>query len=1707
MATQQLPIKFQELLQLTSLGINPAAIGFATLTMESDKYICVREQATTPDGKSQIAVIDTANPAAFSRRPITADSAIMNPVQNILALKAGNNLQIFSIDRKERIKACVMTDAVIFWKWISNDLIGLVTGTSVYHWSLTDANDPQKVFDRHNSLADCQVINYRSDKTGKWLCLVGIAQRDGRIAGAMQLYSVERKVSQAIEGHASTFGEFTPSGASAPSTLFTFAKRTATESKLYIIEVAKGDNSPTAPVFQKKAVDVYFPPEAAADFPVAMQVSDKYGIIYLVTKFGYIHLFDLESGTLIYRNRISSETIFVTALHQQTGGIVGVDRKGRLLLVTVDDDVIVPYISTTLNNYELAIRLASRANLRGAEDLFTNQFTRLFQMGQYKEAAQVAADSPQGILRTQKTIHLFQELPTQPGQGSPLMQYFGVLLEKGKLNPLESLELARPVLQQRRADLLEKWLTEDKLGCSEELGDLVKALDQKLALSVYFRAGVHPKVIMCFAETGQYDKIVPYCQKVGYKADWTTLLNRLIQFNPEAAATFAANLVNAEGGPLINLNNVVEAFMSRGMIQQTTSLLLDALKNNRPEEATLQTKLLELNLQNAPQVADAILANEMFTHYDRIRIAQLCEKAGLSQRALEHYTDINDIKRVMSTGSANINPEFLITYFARLSADDTLEILKSLLRMNIRQNLQVVVNICTRYSEQLGAEKIVEMFETFKSAEGLFYYLGSIINTSEDPVVHSKYIEAAATCGNTKEVERICRESNFYDPVKIRDFLKNAKLADQLSLIIVCDRFDFVDDLTRHLYKNNMSRYIEAYVQKINPNNTPIVVGALIDVGCNEDYIKNLIMSVRGLCPVDPLVEQVEKRNKMKLIQPWLEARVNEGAQEPEIHNALAKIVIDSNRDPMAFLKENQYYNPKVVGKYCEKRDPMLAFTAYKRGGCDDELIEVTNKNSLFKQQARYLVERQDPELWAKVLTEENEFKRQVIDQVVGTALPEVKNPDEVSSTVKAFMSANMPNELIELLEKIVLDSKNSEFRENKNLQNLLILTAVKADQPKVKEYINRLDKYDAPDIASICVDAGLYEEAFLIFQKFKLHTKAVEVLITYIEDLDRAMEFAERVGEIEVFSKLAKSQLDRGMVKESINAFLKANDPEFYNEVIYAANQSGNFEELTKYLEMCVRKLKEPKIESELVYAYAKIHKLAELEEFIHSPGCCANTLEVGDRCYDDGLYDAAKVLYNHAGNYGKLASALVRLGEYSAAIDAASKAKSSRTWKEVNLACLDAHEFKLAKTAGLHIIKQPDELEELIRAYEIRGHFNDLIELLETGINTFTDPPPHVGLYTELAGAYSKYKEEKLMDFLRAQHNRLSIPKVINYVQANGQAPELVFLYIHYDEFDNAAQTMMKHSAAAWEHPLFKDVLPKVSNTDICYKAVQFYLSEHPLLVNDLLLPLANRVDHPRVIALARKMQLLPLIKDYMLAVQDRNVNAINEALNELYVEEEDFDGLRSSIDAFDKFDQIKLAQELEKHDLLEFRRVSAYLYRRNGRYGQSVELSKKDRLYKDAIETAAESKKNDVVEPLLEFFVKEGHKESFAAALYTCYDTIRPDVALELAWRYKIIDMAFPYLIQTVREYTSKVDSIVKEGERKKVSDEKKAEQSAFAGPVQSDMNIYTSGTPQIAYYPTGVDPSQMGGYGGMGGGFQGGMGGGFQGGMGGGFQGQY
>ena len=52
--------------------------------MESDKFICVREKV---GDTAQVVIIDMATPTSPIRRPISADSAIMNPQTKVIALK------------------------------------------------------------------------------------------------------------------------------------------------------------------------------------------------------------------------------------------------------------------------------------------------------------------------------------------------------------------------------------------------------------------------------------------------------------------------------------------------------------------------------------------------------------------------------------------------------------------------------------------------------------------------------------------------------------------------------------------------------------------------------------------------------------------------------------------------------------------------------------------------------------------------------------------------------------------------------------------------------------------------------------------------------------------------------------------------------------------------------------------------------------------------------------------------------------------------------------------------------------------------------------------------------------------------------------------------------------------------------------------------------------------------------------------------------------------------------------------------------------------------------------------------------------------------------------------------------------------------------------------------------------------------------------
>lgn len=1670
------PLRMEETFNLAREGVAATSISLGNVTLESDKFVCVRDQQ---GADTSILIVDL-KARTSTRHKMGADNAIMNPESRILALKdAEGQLQIFDLTRRERVKAHRAPEPVQFWRWISPTTIAFVTSIAVFHWTTEPTAEPVKMFDRAAELAETRILSYRTDVDEQWLMLIGVQRGpDGGLRGVTQLYSVEKVASKVLEGHAGTFYK------SGEATVMVVVANSAAGGSLTATELPLPGRAQTG--WERKRLAVAF--SSPADFPVAVVPSEKVGLLFVVTRAGYVYVFDGLTCLLLHTEQVSADSpIFATAPDTAATGFVGVNTKGAVLRFIVDEAALVQRVQAGLGNADVAMRIAGAAGLAGASELFQQRFNGLLGGMDIAGAIKLAAESPGGVLRTQVTLQRLMSIQATPGQQPPVMQYFRSVMEKGRLNPVETVELARMLISSRgagAAENIKKLMDESKVETSPELGDLVAPHDATLALQIFHACKAHDKVLQVLCARGDYAKVVPYCQKYAHTPNWMQLIQQALGAGNADGAVQLAIFLHEQSPGAVEPARVVDALVGRNCIQQVTTYLLDVLKGDRDEDAQLQTRLLETNLMySPPQVTEEILKQELFSKFDMPKIAMMCEKAQLYPRALQMYAKLRrmpapaggdsrmrDLKRVIVNTHA-IPAPWLVDFFANVGPDDCLELMGEILGANPRVNFNVCVQIATRYADVIGPKRIVDLFARHGSYEGIYYFLSNLVNTSTDPEVHYHYIEAALRLGQLLEVSRVTRESNFYDPERVKALLKEARLADPWPMINVCDKHNMVPELVKYLSDTNNIGFVDQYVQK-SPNKLPEVVAALLDQDDSDSHVRELILGVGGHCPAAPLVEVLESRNRLRLLAPWLEARAGEGSTDPAVHNALGKILVDGSDTAAAekFLAENAHYEPVLLGKYCENRDPAMACVAYRRGKCDDELIAVTSKYSMFKDQARYLVKRQDAALWAKALAPDNPHRDDVVRDVVNTALPETKVPDEVSTAVKAFMAADMPHALTELLEKIVLHG-SPEFRKNKFLQNLLLLTAVRADPTKVMDYVERLENYDEEAIAAVAIQHGLFEQAFAIYKKAggEFAVSALRVLVANLKDLPRAASYAERINQPPVWSALGQAYLDERQAPPAIDAFIRAEDPGKYDQVIAVGNETGAHGDVIRFLKMCravpavCGKLgvKMGVVDTEMVFSLAKTNRLAELEEFVSSPNT-AQLLAAGERLYQDKAYEAARILFQHIGNYARLAGCLVHLGQFALAVEAAQRANSMKVWPEVCYACVDAAEFRLAQMCALNIIIHADHLEGLVRFYEERGLFDELIACIKAGLG---HERAHSGMFTELGVLYAKYKPEQLIPHIKMCHQRITAHRLIRVCEQYQLWAAARLLHTLAKDFDAAVRCMLEHNADAWTHETFKETIAKAT-PDLAYQGIRFYVRYHADLLNDFLVAATAILDPKRVVDEARRAGQLPLIRPYLEAVQSSNVQAVNEALHELQIAGDEHEALRASVDAQDKFDQLALAAQLEKHDLMEFRRVAALLYKRNGRWRHAVLLSQRDKMYKDAMDTAAESGDAELVDEVLRFFAAEGLYECMGAALYSCYDLVRPDVAIELAWRHKVMDYAMPYVVQLVRDGFQRLKDV--ETKLKEMTDE----QAKFKG-----VGGFMGGGPPLAIMPPGMAPPMM------------------------------
>jgi len=1681
------PVEVVEVGNLVELGVQAGSLSLSTTTLEGENFVCVREK--NAQGQMELVMIDLLGGLKASRRPMAADSVIMNPERQIIALKAGAILQIFDLESRSKLKSVQISENVVFWKWISSKTVGLVTETAVYHWSLDNQAEPVKVFDRHNSLASTQIINYRADIHEQWLALIGIAAGPNQtVSGQMQLYSVARKQSQVLEAHAASFATISLAGHETSLLAFVSKPVSGTAAKLHIIEVGTERKVENAPRFAKKSIDFVFPAGFESDFPVTLVASTKHAMIYVLTKMGVLHVYELTTGTCLCRRRVTETTVIVSCAEKATGGMLGLNRAGQLLSIRLLESKVIPYVMARSNDPSLGAKIAAQSGLPGADGYFMNRFLEFFNAGRYKEAAIVAAESPASALRNAETIARFKQVPEEEGQPPALLVYFQSLLERGKLNKLEAVELSQQVMALGRVQMVDKWLANDKLECSEQLGDLLKnAGELTMAMTVYVKAGEHNAVLRALIENGQIAKVVPYAQRTGVTVNIAELVQLASSHASPQAALELANALQASGlqtssaesaagaRSMDDIAQMFDMFLQKGMLQEATAYVLDNMKEDMESSGELQTHVLVANLDGgAPQVADAILSRKVWSHFNKFKIAQACEKAGLIHHALLLYSDMSDIKRILTNTTHKLEREKILDFFATLSPEDAGTCLEILLRSNPRGNLTVCVEIATQSFDSFGSERLLALFGGLKIPEALFLLLQGILPQADDAEIHFRFIEESIKLGQFSEAERVTRESEHYSPEKVKNYLMSVKARDPRPLINVCDRFGYVDDLVKFMVKNGQTKFVEGYVTRVNPKRCPVVCGVLLDLDQDEEFVSNLVMQVKNTVSVEELTTEFEKRNKLKLLRPFFEAKVAEDSKDEAVHTGLGKVYVDANISPEHFLDTNEHYDPLAVGRYCAKRDPFLAVVAFRKGKCDDEMLELTNRNALFKEQAQYLVDREDMALWKRVLSSDNPNRKLIVDQITSSALPETQAPEKVSATVKAFMAADLPDLLIELLEKLVLHSSNAVFSKNRNLQNLLILTSIKTNKERAMEYIKKLENYDGGDIAQICIGADLYEEAFVIYTRFNRNEEAVGVLLDQMEAFDRAEEFANKLDEPAVWSRLGASQLKRrDMIAAGVTSLLKAKDPGPYEKVITACKDfepgGETYDAVIKFLRFARTKVKDTVlVDTEIVIGLARCGRLAEAEEFISLPNN-ADLDEAGDRCLALELFPAAKLLFSATNDYGRLASVLVKLGDFPGAVESARKADRVPTWRIVCHACVEKKEFRLAQICALHLVVDANELQDVLEYYQDRGHFQEIVDVMDTSLSL---ERAHQAMFTETGILCTKYRPERVMDFCKMWWQRCAVPKLIRACEVAACWEEKVFLHLQYKEADPALATMVAHPLA-WNHAMFLEAIVKCSNVESYYRAVSFYLVEHADLLPDLLTTVSAKADPARVTGLLKATRtveygehgVLPLFKEYLQKVQQRgDVADVNEAYNEILLLENNVESLRQSIENFPAFDQLRMARKLEHATAIEYRRIAASLFRENKKYEQAVEVSKRDKLWRDAIESASASKDPELVDFLSRYFLDNELREGFTAMLLACYEFFRPALALEYSWTYGVMDFSMPFFVQTMEEIGNRVMGLEEESrERAQAVDEFK---KGLQDEVNDDPSVLLHGVQDSA-----------------------------------------
>lgn len=95
-----------------------------------------------------------------------------------------------------------------------------------------------------------------------------------------------------------------------------------------------------------------------------------------------------------------------------------------------------------------------------------------------------------------------------------------------------------------------------------------------------------------------------------------------------------------------------------------------------------------------------------------------------------------------------------------------------------------------------------------------------------------------------------------------------------------------------------------------------------------------------------------------------------------------------------------------------------------------------------------------------------------------------------------------------------------------------------------------------------------------------------------------------------------------------------------------------------------------------------------------------------------------------------------------------------------------------------------------------------------------------------------------------------RLQIPKLIKVCETHLRWKESVLLHVAYEQIDQAIRTMIEHSPTAFDFETFAENIVNVSNENLLYDSILFFLEEYPDRLNSLLQRIQGRLDMSKTV-----------------------------------------------------------------------------------------------------------------------------------------------------------------------------------------------------------------------------------------------------------------